>query len=228
MYTHIRVAICFHLGYNDRYDQFTPYIDHVLAMCPHSDIYITYRENKDPTEMCRHKYPQAVIFKATHGCDTGAFLLQIKYMLESHKHYDYIFKLHTKSNNSVFPQWTHDLLDSIAGNHDAVNNVLHLLKHNSRIGMIAGKKWVLKRDIDCHIFHHTCRRNRIKPDGYFVGGTIFWIRYSIIRDICQHIDLAEEYAICELGKPIEPSYTHSWERIYGLMVSTCGYKIHGI
>ena len=77
------------------------------------------------------------------------------------------------------------------------------------------------------MFHSTCRRNKIKPDGHFVGRTIFWIRFSILKKAFKHIDLEGEYSICEPGKPSEPSYTHTWERIFGLIVSTQGFKITG-
>ena len=140
-----RVAICFHLGYNNRFDAFTFYIDNVLQQCPDADIYITYRENDDPSVKCHEKYPNAVIVKAINGCDTGAFLLQIKHILDSRKKYDYIFKIHTKSNNLVFNNWIHQLLDPIAGSHQNVHNVLELFRNDPEVGMIGGNPWVLKR-----------------------------------------------------------------------------------
>lgn len=231
---HPKIAICFHLGYNRRFDEFTPYIDRVLHCCPKTDIYITYREDQDqesdpdPIAICLNKYPNAHVIKAANGCDTGAFLLQIKAILNSKKKYDYIFKLHTKSNNRIAANWIGDLLDNIAGSEQSVRNVLQLFKEERKTGMIAGKKWVLKRDINFQIFQELCERHNLNPNGYFVGGTIFWIRYKIIKKIFTHMDIDWEYSLCESGKPSEPSYTHSWERIYGLIVSTCGYSIHGI
>lgn len=221
------IAICFHLGYNNRFAQFTPYIDNVLNHCPKTDIYITYREQEDPTTMCHAKYPNAIVMKATQGCDTGAFLLQIKMMLESHKKYDYIFKIHTKSSNPVFPHWTEELLDKIAGSEKSVKKVLESFKKDKKIGMIGCKKWILQRDIKFPIFLDTCRRSKISLDGHFVGGTIFWVKFSIIKETFKHIDIDSEYSLCESGKPTEPSYTHSWERIFGLMVHTQNYQIHG-
>ena len=140
-----QVAICFHLGYNQRFDQFTPYIDNVLQSCPTADIYITYRENEDPSAMCLQKYPQAVIFRALNGCDTGAFLLQMKYMFDTHKTYDYVFKIHTKSNNPLYPHWMNDLLDPIAGTVACVNRIFKIFERHSHTGMIAGRKWILEK-----------------------------------------------------------------------------------
>ena len=62
----MKIAICFHLGYINRFNEFTPYIDRVIQYCPNVDIYISYRET-DPSAMCKKKYPSAVIFSAQRG-----------------------------------------------------------------------------------------------------------------------------------------------------------------
>jgi lipopolysaccharide biosynthesis protein len=222
-----KVAICFHLGYNDRFNEFTSYIDNVMQLCPTTDLYITYREDPDPSAICLAKYPDAHIIKATNGCDTGAFLIQIKTILQSKKKYDYVFKLHTKSNNQMVPNWRGELLDAISGSSSNVGAVCQLFKENRKIGMVAGCKWVLKRDINSQIFQELCERHNISPNGLFVGGTIFWIRFKILKKIFRTMDIDWEYSLCEQGKPREPSYTHSWERVYGLIVNTCGYTIYG-
>lgn len=226
MCTH--VAICFHLGYHQRFVEFIPYIDNVIKCCCQTDLYITYREDLDPTEMCRKKYPHAQIMKAIKGCDTGAFLLQIKMILETNQKYDYIFKLHTKTNNKTCPTWSYDLLENTAGSIENVSRVIQLFQNEPKIGMIGGKRWVLKRDANYIMLHDVCNRNKITLNGSFIGGTIFWIRMSVIYQICPTIDLDKEYNLCEFGKPVEPSYTHAWERVFGLMVYTQGLKIQGV
>lgn len=225
------VAICFHLGYYNRFKEFTPYIDNVIHCCAKADIYITYREDislEKVIELCCKKYPRAHIMKATNGCDTGAFLLQIKAIITSGKDYDYVFKIHTKSSNDNFTNWTQELLHKTAGSYDKVNRVLQTFESDHKIGMIGGKKWVLQREIDYPMFREICTRNKIIPDGYFIGGTIFWVRTILLHRIFKSVDIDFEYSLCEKGKPNEPSYTHAWERIYGLIVSTCGCYIKGL
>jgi lipopolysaccharide biosynthesis protein len=224
------VAICFHLGYIDRFEEFTPYIDNVLKICPNADIYISYRENVDPTLMITLKYPQAHIMKATRGCDTGAFLLQIDALLRSNKNYDYVFKIHTKSNNLIFNDWINQLLEKTAGSSKNVSKVIKLFDKDPNIGMIGGKRWILTRKINFQYFYDICQRCNIRTNGHFVGGTIFWIRFSILKKCFDpsRIHIEQEYSLCEYGKPSEPSYTHAWERIFGLLVSTEGYQIKGV
>ncbi len=123
-YKKLRIAICFHLGYNNSFYEFTPYIDTVVHVCPTADIYITYREDEDPTPVCLSKYPTARILKATRGCDIGAFFLQIQMILASNTEYDYVFKIHTKSNNLIKPNWRGELLDKTACSSSNVRKVL--------------------------------------------------------------------------------------------------------
>lgn len=224
------IAICFHLGYACRFEEFTSYIDVILSTSKHVDLYITYRENID-TNSIRNRYPHAILMKCERGCDTGAFLQQIKQMLASGKEYDYVFKFHTKSNvngNGFGSKWKSELLNPTVSTHHTVKKIYHIFKNNDKVGMICSKKWLLKCDLNYRHFEEICNRNQIVKSGNFVGGTIFWIRYKCLKQMFAHINLDYEYSLCEFGKPSEPSYTHAWERIYGLIINTSGYYIKGL
>lgn len=204
-----------------------------MIYCPDVDIYITYREQDDPTQLCKNKYPQAHVVKADRGADTGAFLLQIKQLLSSGKQYDYVFKIHTKSSNPSYPNWTHELLDGIAGSPQKVAEVFKHMYLDQQIGMVCSKKWLIwhdmTKDINYPMIKSICDRNHLSSDGnLFNGGTIFWVRVSILRQVLTPINLEEEYSLCAVGKPDEPSQAHAWERMYGLIVSMAGYTIYGI
>jgi lipopolysaccharide biosynthesis protein len=227
------IAICFHLGYIHRFNEFTPFIDNIIQYCPNTDIYITYREDTDPSDICRKKYPNVHMLKAIRGADTGAFLLQIKQLLISDKTYDYVLKLQTKSNNTECPKWMSELTEEIAGSVHKISRIFKMFYDYEDIGMISCRKWLVKRnmstDSNYNIMKDICKRIKISPDcSFFVGGTIFWIRMDVLRRTFQGINLDDEYHKCEIGKPHEPSYTHSWERIFGQMVNHHGYKIIGI
>lgn len=221
------VAICFHLGYVSRFNEFVPFIDNVIKCCKKHDLFITYREDVDISNV-RQKYPKAHIIRTSHGCDTGAFLLQIKYLLTTKRSYDYILKIHTKSNNPIFKNWKDELLQPIVGSRNKINHVFKCFENDHKVGMIGSHKWLLTRDINDSCFQDVCNRYKIDKNGHFIGGTIFWIRGIIIYKMFHSVDLDKEYNLCELGKPSEPSYTHTWERVYGLIVSTMGCKIKGI
>jgi lipopolysaccharide biosynthesis protein len=229
----MRIAICFHLGYLHRWEEFIPYIDNVIDYCPQTDIYISYRETEDPSTKCHKKYPNAHIMRAERGADTGAFLLQIKYIIQQKQSYDYVFKIHTKSNNIYCTTWINDLLSETAGNVQKISNMFQLFDDHPEIGMIGGKKWIVERkmstDVNYPILNEICQRCGISLLGtQFVGGTIFWVRWSILKDVLSTINLEAEYNKCEVGKPSEPSATHSWERIYGMIINHANYRICGV
>lgn len=224
----VKIAICFHLGYNQRFDEYCTYIDNVLQIYPNSDLYITYREQEDPTNQCRQKYPNAHLMRTDRGCDIGSFLLQVQQLIGSKIKYDYVLKIHTKSDNQQFPHWKNDLIKNIVGSQDSVNHIIRKFNSNTKIGMIGSKKWILPLDMNDIKFKEICDRNKINQKGYFVGGTIFWIRYSVMFDFFKHVNINYEYLLCERNKPSEPSYTHAWERILGLIIYNNHSIIYGV
>jgi hypothetical protein len=112
-------------------------------------------------------------------------------------------------------------------------DVFKYFYHNPNIGMICSKKWLIRRnmtkDMNYTFIKDICDRTGISLDGTsFNGGTIFWIRMSILHQAFNHVNLDQEYSLCPLGKPSEPSEAHAWERVYGLIVDFCGYEIYGV
>ena len=223
------LAICFHLGYPEMFSQFTRYIDNVINCGYETDIYITYQKDDLDKIAILKKYPDAIFLKSERGCDTGAFLLQMKAMYESKKNYTLIFKLHTKKDL----RWRWELLNSIAGSSSIVKGVIDNFQLHQDIGMIGVKKWILCMDgRNKPIIDKICQKYGIivKSHTFFIGGTIFWVRWSIYKQILEmyKLQLENEYLRCEFGYPRnEPSYTHSWERIFGILVYHMNLIIKG-
>jgi len=224
-----KIAICFHFFYQDMFAQFAQYIDNVLRCSHPTDIYITYHMDSEIIDKVKRIYPNAVFIKCDRGCDTGAFLLQMKAMYESGKHYDYVFKFHTKK----LPVWRAQLLEDIAGSPQIVKMVIDDFDFHKSVGMIGVNRWIMGNDPSNKLLvDQICRRLniKVKQDSCFIAGTIFWIRYEIIRKLIEenHIDLDYEYNLCEIGYPNRcPSFTHSWERIFGILIYNYDYHIKG-
>src|SRR5438874_4826503 len=119
-----KIAICFHLFYQEMFQQFSQYIENILECQYDTDIYITYQQHSQIIERIKETYPNVILIMSNRGCDTGAFLLQMKKMYESGKQYDYIFKFHTKK----MPIWRAQLLDAIAGSPQAIKSVINDFK----------------------------------------------------------------------------------------------------
>ena len=219
----VKIAICFHLGYGHLFDQFEQFIHNTYMTGHHVDLYVTYQKKIDPLYLIRQKYPKAVLIQTTRGCDTGAFLVQMEYILRHHLQYDYIFKFHTKKRED----WRADLLDSIASSTDVIHEVIETFRRDPRIGMICGhKKWILSPDSTNEpLISKICQgfKLTVGNDSKFVGGTIFWTRWNLFKNFIESrsIDLTTEYQKCELGYLLNnrPTYTHSWERVFGYIIN---------
>jgi len=232
----VNIAICFHLGYGNMYPQFSNYIKNVYRTGYNVDLYVTYQKKSDPIDLIKKDYPEAIFLHTLKGCDTGAFLIQLDYIykneLKHQKHYDYIFKIHTKKKED----WRLELLESIAGTPQEIMKICDLFKHEPEIGMISGcQKWIRHHDkINEPLINDICHRLRVEinKNSCFIGGTIFWTRWPLLRKfISEHaIDLKKEYDKCELGYLINdvPTYTHSWERIFGYIMGHNDQKIISI
>lgn len=223
----VNIAICFHLGYGYMWPQFAKYILSVYDTGYHVDLYVTYQKATDPIHLIRRQFPNAVFINTTKGLDTGAFLLQIEAMY--HKKYDYVFKIHTKKRED----WRNDLLNWISQSSSQVRQVCQQFKEHPEIGMIYGHpKWIRHHDkINEPIISDLCKKYHIKinEDVLFVGGTIFWVRWSVLKKWVEesHINLRDEYNRCENGYMTnhKATYMHSWERIFGYMIHQYNMKI---
>lgn len=217
----VNIAICFHLGYGHMWSQFVKYIINVYDTGYHTDLYVTYQKESDPIHVIRRQFPNAIFIQTTRGCDTGAFLLQIEAMY--HKKYDYVFKLHTKKRED----WRLDLLDPVADTTSRIRLVCQQFKEHPEIGMIYGNtRWIRRHDqINEPLITELCQKyhTEINGNSRFVGGTIFWVRWAILKKWVEdsHINLRNEYNRCELGYLVnnKPTFMHSWERIFGYIVN---------
>lgn len=223
---HKNIAICFHLGYYDLFDQFTQYIDNVLNYDNTSDLYITYQCDESLLTNVKEKYPNAIYYKTMLGCDTGAYLYCINEIDKLQIKYKYIFKLHTKKNY----MWRTGMLDPL----NNVNNILNTFSKNRRIGLIGVVNY---RSVYCYpnkkLILNILRSINVilsrKTKFEFVAGTIFWMKGRVVRKFIRLVNqsnnkIIDFYNLCELGYPREPSHTHSWERLFGYMVKLTKYR----
>jgi len=225
----IKIAICFHFGYDYMWAEFSKYIRNVYATGYDVDLFVSYQKETDPINRISREYPNTVFMRTIKGLDTGPFLLQMKHIYESKKRYDYILKIHTKKRDD----WRHELLEKIAGNVRCVHTVCDTFDRHKNVGMICGhKKWIYKPDT-CNkpLIDELCNtlKVNINNNTFFVAGTIFWVRWSILQQFIEtsKINFMEQYEKCEIEYVINvnPTYMHCWERIYGFLVNSFGFKI---
>lgn len=147
------------------------------------------------------------------GCDLGSFLLFIDYCIKNKKKYDYIIKLHTKTDVIWRKGLIKPLTEYIYGSLNMFNN--------NKIGIIASNMYIYELDNlnDEHI-KIICDKYKMKynkKDIKFVAGTMFIIRYDILYNFFMNyeIKIIEEYNLLENGYTVNDTstYVHAWERI---------------
>jgi|SRR3989338_4000874 len=223
-----KIAILFHMGNFSLWNEFDYYINNVMQTNKDTDLYISYQKSNKKINDILKKYPNCKIIQCDKGCDVGGQLLMMKYIIDTDKKYDFILKLHTKTDS----KWRRELIDPIAGTKDIVKKVIKDLTENENIAMIGSNKWKLKNDkLNTSIVNKISNKYgfSIPENSYFIGGTIFWFKWRNFLDIINkyNINLYIEYFNCEYGycKNLKPTYMHSWERLFCLVFYLDGYDI---
>ena len=150
--------------------------------------------------------------------DIGGFFKILQYFKESNEVFDYIIKLHTKTCDS----WRNSLCNIVDSIKD-IRRILNILKILPKVGMVAGKNWLIKiDDLNINKVKSFCNENNwiYNMNHKFVGGTMFWIRYECIKTILL-LDLREIYKTFEEGYIVnnKETNTHMWERLLGLSIN---------
>ena len=168
-------------------------------------------------------------YSDNRGMDIGGFMISYIKMLEMNIGYENIIKIHTKTNNN----WRFAMLYAILGNKNIIDNNFKLIK-DSKIGMIGNQTMDLtnlaNKKSYKHIHTYLKRFNvNFFNKGYFIPGTIFMIKGSVLRKFLNIQNLKDSYNEFEQdycgskinnreGKP------HAFERFFGFMVEDCNMK----
>ena len=124
-------------------------------------LYLTYSDNK--------------------GMDIGGFIISYLKMIDLGLNYNSIIKIHTKSNDN----WRFAMLYSLLGTESIIKNNLNLI-HKDNVGMIGNDLIPLQSIVNrnsyrfINVYMNIFNIN-FNNQGYFVPGTIFWIKGSILR-----------------------------------------------
>jgi len=226
----MKIAILVHIGNFNLWKELKYYVDNVVRSVDSVDLYISYQVYNETLRDIIRKYKDCYIVQCTKGCDVGGQLLLMKYIMDIGKNYDYILKLHTKTDK----EWRRELIDSIAGTEKIIREVIDKFEEDENIGMISSGRWILKNDkYNIPIVEKISKKLNltITPTASFVGGTIFWMRWELFLKFfsLHNVNLMLEYFECEEGYLINsvPTYTHSWERIFGLFIYSFNCYIYG-
>jgi len=193
------LCIC-HIGNYHVFEKMRIYIDNLISA--HYDeynltIYFNIIEtiSKEQISEIRKMYPEEnFILSENYGFDIGSFFHILEIIKQRKEKYDYVVKIHTKTNNDK----RDNLLQPILGNIQTIRKIIQQMRDDHDIGIIASKK---SRCIDTHtdfirnqsylqklITWFFKEQTRITKQVY-VSGTMFWLRFDILQQTFMKINL---------------------------------------
>lgn len=201
------LGIC-HIGSVNIFIKMEKYINNLLninkAYANYSITIIAALINSLPVGFINHvklKYPQIIFIETPNaGFDIGSFFNILKYCKDNNLEFDYIIKVHTKTND----KWRNSMLTSLVGSTNCIHNILKIFEDPS-IGLICDgtincmNNGTPTNNNYAHLKYLIEKYNiNISPNTNvrFAGGTMFWVRYSILKKIfweCDFNNILEEF-----------------------------------
>lgn len=190
---------------------------------------------------CKNKLPNCVIIQTSNvGKDIGGKLALMHTYIKLNMNADLLLFLHDKKSpqTAVGENWSDQLFEMI--DQKSIEKTLELFNDQS-IGMVGQKNHIYnkKNRTEEEIFVGNKQKilalakeyDLCSPNLDFIGGTMFWVRESIFKDFFKKNDPLQIRVSLERGNVLDdlgPTITHSWERLFGWVVSTYGFKIAGV
>jgi lipopolysaccharide biosynthesis protein len=182
----MKLAVLLHMFDLTLLQEFHAYLDNIRKAGYKYDIYIALPPNTDPRTVKSYWSKAVVVYHENRGMDIGGFFALCPSLLRTR--YDYVLKLHTKSHTV----WRKALLEPLLGTPEKVEAGLALF--TSKVGMIGAKSWLIRMGPDLGIYDthisQICKTwNVPKTTCSFIGGTVFWVRYSILKSAISRINI---------------------------------------
>lgn len=256
-----RIGIFIHVGSIDVLYSLQPYIDNLLQLQQASITFLcsTYHDdvqhetkrifnniqNSSTQQNSDSDIDVIWIPVKNRGMDLGGFLESLLYCTIHKISFDYILKLHTKSDGT----WRTELCEPLLKSVHRIQTILNTFDVVQKVGCAAAEKWILSVRDDshnhhlisryCHIFNlknpynrHSSTMDTRKYEQYFVGGTIFWIRGTILHDFVEENANLIRQAMCHFEEGYNSNetetHTHSFERLLGMIVYHSGHVFENL
>jgi hypothetical protein len=219
------IILTFHLGYQYLWNYFEPYITYFLNSDSENLVFITF-QHYSPLIYTLSKVERIKTFHSIRGCDIGGQLMMFNEILKLPKQPDFVIVLHTKGNK----EWREELVKPLFINIDKIKKIFEKYPF---IGMIGSKRCLFNCcNINEPLQSLICSRIGIRRTWKekFIAGTMFWVRWNIFHEEFKNKNLLKFYEELEehYSLNIYPTKTHSWERIFGIIIYSKGKYILGI
>jgi lipopolysaccharide biosynthesis protein len=185
----------------------------------------------------REERPEFEIIKSPNkGRDIGGKLKCVENYMDNEYSSDYMIFLHDKVSPSrpFFGRiWRSSLFRILRRKY--ISHILNVFK-NDKVGMVGSRSL-----IDTHLATNyesictLCSWYKLpkfeKKDIKFIAGAMFWVRSAVYEEFFNENSPLEAWEELEDGNTDdidEASFTHSWERLFSLIVLAEGQDIIGV
>ena len=159
------------------------------------DLYVNLASGKideaNAIALIKEAFPLAIIITSENrGMDIGGFLKMLPLVFSASQKYDYVLKLHTKSASG----WRRSLITPICGNSHQVKLCLQIFQTQSQVGMIGSGRHLYRetrhKRPNCYYLQQLATDFKVPyGDCQFIGGTMFWIRTSLLENVFHNQDI---------------------------------------
>lgn len=182
------LCIC-HNGNMGVFKKIEKYLENLLSI--HSvdiTLFISSLNTFDVTEIdyIKKKFPSAThIINENFGFDIGSFFKVLQICKNNNQEFDYVVKIHTKTNDFDREK----LIKPILGSANRIKIILDILANDS-IGLVGslGSMYYNYEKLAVHNQNHLktlIEKFKINAKYYdsvqFVGGTMFWTKFSLLK-----------------------------------------------
>jgi len=204
------------------------------------DLYLTYDESCNLNFL--HHTKHSGLFECwpvpNKGADTGPFIWVLNKLFNKGLSYDYLLKLHTKSDK----KWRDDMIWPLCGCIRNAYCCIQTLITDDNIGLIGSDEFVLGSD---HISYDAGTENLSKKmykehfpklkwedtrgsNFKFVGGTCWWSRWNVMEKIWKNVDIPCIYNNMEAYNRNVAQHAHVLERLFGWLICHEKLRIESI
>ena len=199
-----RVCCICHIGSFHIFKKMKNYIDNLVSAQYDAydlDIYFNVVDTitKEEIRQLKKGYPNETIIESeNYGFDIGSFFHILEHIKQRSYSYDYLIKIHTKTNNKS----RSELLSPIMGSIQIIREMLLLFEQKPNVGIIAAKK---NRCIDTHtdftrnqiylqqLIHWYFKETTAICKQPYISGTMFWVRFPLIEELFMKYNLPNIY-----------------------------------
>ena len=199
-----KVLCIVHIGNYHIFTKMKKYIDNLIA-AQHDeytvDIFFNVIETvtKEQIHQIKKAYKnENIIYSENYGFDIGSFFHILEIVKKQGTEYNFILKLHTKTDNTKRDH----LLQPILGSIENIRKIIRDFDSRPNLGMIASKSG---RCIDAHadfirnqpymqqLMLWFFNESTLIVKQPYVSGTMFWMRFSVINDLFMKIHIPNIY-----------------------------------